>query len=103
MSKMAFSRVGTRQLRTDSLPPLLGCAAGGIVAWGPCGAAARDGGVKFPLDPSGPPSRGPGVPFLDRLTRLLTSRRSAPPGQLALWTTAESGNSSTSGPFTQNT
>ncbi|BAU86316.1 hypothetical protein SLA_5438 [Streptomyces laurentii] len=47
---MAFSRVGTRQLRGDSLlvlPGRPGSGAGGAGSSGG-GTAARDGGVKLP-------------------------------------------------------
>ncbi|GAA2218151.1 hypothetical protein GCM10010360_38020 [Streptomyces nogalater] len=67
---MAFSRVGTRQFRGERRPPDAGAAAGSAPGTG-VGAAARGGGVKLPrADGSGP--------FLLRLTRPTTSRRSAP-------------------------
>src|SRR5690242_13212966 len=68
MSRIAFSRVGTRQLRGENRPPP---DVGGAVGAGPgtgAGAAPRGGGVKLPrADGSGP--------FLLRLTRPTTSRR----------------------------
>src|SRR5689334_9023460 len=71
MSRIAFRRVGTRQLRGENRPPLLAGAAAGSVAGTGVGAAARGGGVKLPrADGSGP--------FLLRLTRPTTSRRRAP-------------------------
>jgi hypothetical protein len=71
MSRIAFSLVGTRQLRGEKRLPL---GAGGAVGSEPgtgAGAAPRGGGVKLPrADGSGP--------FLLRLTRPTTFRRSAP-------------------------
>jgi len=66
---MAFTLVGTRQLRGDSRLPLdAGGAVGSAFRGAGVGAAPRGGGVKLPrADGSGP--------FLLRLTRPTTSRR----------------------------
>ncbi|SES24349.1 hypothetical protein SAMN05421870_11351 [Streptomyces qinglanensis] len=89
MSRIAFSRVGTRQFRACHLLPLP-VAGGGweAEASGPRDVAERCGGVKLPRDSAVPcraePCAGPDVPLVVRLTRLLTSRCAAPPDSLRL-------------------
>ncbi len=85
--------VGTRQFRGERRPPLGAGVASGSAPGTGVGAAARGGGVKLPrADGSGP--------FLLRLTRPTTSRRSAPTSCRSL---SEPGSPSTTSTYSVRT